>query len=719
MKCLKNLIVFILLLINTAVYLRAQKTDIYNRPVRVERSHDYDALHYRAEFSFNMEAKQLIGSNKMTVRALRNDFDRCLFDAGFNISIDEITDESGNSLEFNHKEDKVMVLFEDKYKYNDTISFLIRYTAVDPENDQKIFYEASENYPAMIWGPNFPNRVRNWMPCYDFPNDKVTHEMIIHAPEGFKAVSNGELQRMTHEDSGSSVWHWKQDLPHSTYLFVLAVAPYVVYEDALGDLPVNYWVFPKDSASAFTAFGRTPEIIEFFNELFGFEYPWAKCDQVMIPPMGGAAESTTATLYSNGMIVNMDEKGLKDYSFDRIIAHETAHHWWGDLITLRTWSQTWLNESFGTYCDYIWTNRVRGKDEGMIDLEGKKNAYLNEAHSKYIRPIVFDRYELASPGQNFDRHTYQKGALMLHLLRSILGDDLYFRTISYFLHKHAFEPVDTHDFMKAIKEITGQNLDWFFEQFFFRPGHPVFEVIKTWNSNENVLSIKVSQVQDTTHGVPYAFRIPVKIGLYLTDGKKVKQLWLNEREEVFEFSLDEEPKMVKFDDDGLLLKELRYAQGTDELLFKLDNDDIIGRAEAAAELSGDEITDEVKKALMATAQNDASWYVRKAAIESLEKSGYERINILCKKMALDSSSQVRVSAIRILGDTGDKRMIRFLKERFENDDSYRVQAECIISIGKCGSEKDIEFVGKAAKVTSTRNVIANAALSALNELEKK
>lgn len=719
MKCFKDFFVLVLLSLSINVSLYAQKIDIYSIPVQVERSHDYDALHYVAEFSFDTEAKQIHGTNKMFIRALRNNFDRCLLDAGPNITIHEITDGDGKPLEYSHKQDKVMVLLKDKYEYDDTINFLIKYSAVDPVNDQKIFYDTSANYPSMIWGPNFPNRVRNWMPCYDFPNDKVTHEMIIHAPQGFKAVSNGELISVSPEDSGGAVWYWKQNLPHSTYLFVLAVAPYVVFEDSLGDLPVNYWVFPQDSASALTAFGRTPEIIEFFNELFNFEYPWAKCDQVMIPPMGGAAESTTATLYSNGLIVNLDEKGLKDYNFDRIIAHETAHHWWGDLITLRTWSQTWLNESFGTYCDYIWTNRVKGKDEGIIDLEGKKDAYLNEAHSKYMRPIVFDRYELSSPGQNFDRHTYQKGALMLHLLRSILSDDLFFRTISYFLHKHAFEPVDTHDFMKAVKEMTGQNLDWFFEQFFFRPGHPVFEVSKTWNNNDNLLTIKISQVQDTVHGVPYAFRMPVKIGLYQADNKKVEKLWLNEREEVFKLLLDEEPKMVKFDDDRILLKELTYIQGVEELLFKLDNDDIIGRAEATAELSGDEITEEVINALADAAKNDASWYVRKAALESLEKSVYDRISTLCKKMALDPSSQVRVSAIRILGDTGDKRMVRFYKERFEKDESYRVQAECITSIGKCGLEKDVEFVMKAGKVVSTRKVIRNAANKAINELLKK
>ncbi len=714
--------VFVLLLVVLSVPsidALAQKIDVYSRPVQVERSHDYDVQHYRLELSFDVPNKVLKGSNEITIRSLRNEFSACLMDAGPNLTIHNVKDSDGNPLEYEHEGDKLTIRFPEAFNYDDTIRFAVDYSGVDPENDQKIFYDKSDQYPAMIWGPNFPNRVRNWMPCYDFPHDKTTHEMIIHAPPGFKAVSNGKLVGTTTDEStGISTWHWHQTLPHSTYLFVLAVGPYVVFEDSLGDLPVNYWVFPQDSRSALPAFSRTPEMIQFFNELYDFEYPWAKCDQVMIPPMGGAAESTTATLYSNSMITNLDEKGLKDYSFDRVIAHETAHHWWGDLITLRTWSETWLNESFGTYSDHIWTNRTKGEDEGAIDLEGKKNAYLNEAHTKYLRPIVFNRYDLESPGQNFDRHTYPKGALMLHLLRSILGDDLFFRTISHFLHKHAFQPVDTHDFMKTIKEVTGQNMDWFFEQFFYKPGHPVFEVSKNWDATANILTLEIVQTQDTAHDVPNAYRIPVNIGLYTADKKIIENLWLDERKEVFTFSLDKKPEMVKFDDDNVLLKELSYDQPVVELAFKLKNDDVVGRAEAASKLGAKTIDDQIMADLVYAAKNDDFWYVRRAALEGLEAAGYVSITDLSKEMTLDPDSQVRTSAIRILGDAQDSSLIRFFKQRFEREDSYRVQAECINSIGKCGSEGDIGFVEKAGGMRSPRNVIARAAERAIENLKK-
>ena len=697
-----------------------QQIDVYSRPVQMERSHDFDALHYLTEITFDFDKQIFKGSNKVTVRALRNGFNECILDAGDNITIMEVVDLHGNQLNYKREEGKVAITFPKAVNYNDTLVFKLIYSGVNPagSDDRKIFYEKTADNPRMVWCPNFPNRVRNWMPCYDFPNDKATNEMIIHVRDGLKAVSNGRLVNVKEDKkTGYTTWHWHQGLPHSTYLFVLAIAPYVVFEDSLGNLPVNYWVFPQDSVYARVAFSRTPQIIKFYNELFDFEYPWEKCDQVAVPTMGGAAESTTATLYSHSVLTNLDQKALKDYSFDRIIAHETAHHWWGDLITLRTWSETWLNESFGTYSDYLYTRSLKGEDEGALDLEGKKNAYLTEAHEKYMRPIVFSRYEEESPGQNFDRHTYQKGALMMHLLRSMLGDDLFFRTISYFLHKHAFKPVDTHDFMIAVKEVTGLNMDWFFEQFFYKPGHPVFEVTTNWNEVDMKLSLNIRQVQDTVHGIPYAYRIPVKIGFYTSSGKTVEELWLTRREESFDFSLPGKPEMVKFDDDNTLLKEVTFNKSTDELLYQLENDDVIGRALAATELASHQDKKRILPALERSATTDQFWNARKSALESLEKINPGKLDKLCRKMASDPHSQVRAATIRLLGRYKNPAAVPFLKERFRKDDSYLVQAECINSIASCGSAKDIDFLREAGKIASPRNVIARAAERALDKLD--
>ncbi|MHC4236634.1 MAG: M1 family metallopeptidase, partial [Planctomycetota bacterium] len=303
---------------------------------------------------------------------------------------------------------------------------------------------------------SWPDEAHHWIPLYDYPNDKVTHELIVTAPAGNKVLSNGQLVGVVeNEAAGTTTWHWSQEQPHATYLFMLAIAPFTVIADSLGALPVNYWVYQEDAEDARWIFAKTPRMIAFYADLFDYPYPWAKYDQVTTPHVGGGAEATSATILGDGVI--HDRRAEQDFSWERIIAHEVAHQWWGDLITLREWSHTWLNESFGTYSDYIWTRHESGEDEGAWALLGKKNAYLREAHTRYVRPIVFNRYD--RPHDNFDSHTYPKGACVLHQLRFILGDESFFRVLAAFLDEYAFEPVDTYDFIKTVKEVTGQNMD--------------------------------------------------------------------------------------------------------------------------------------------------------------------------------------------------------------------------------------------------------------------
>ncbi len=312
---------------------------------------------------------------------------------------------------------------------------------------------------------------------------------------------------------------------------MVAIAPFAVIEDSLGSLPVNYWVYEQDVEDARRIFKKTPEMIDFFSNLFGYDYPWAKYDQVETPTQGGGAEATSATILGQNVIY--DRKADKDYSWQRIIAHEVAHQWFGNLVTLRTWSETWLNESFATYSDYLYTCFDKGEDECAIALLQKKNDYFEEARREYTRPIVFTRYE--EPGQNFDSHTYPKGACVLHMLRYILGDAPFFRVLKNFLHKHEFQPVDTHDFMLAVKETTGRNMDWFFDQYIYKAGHPVFDVSYQWLENSGTVRLKVSQIQDFRSGNA-VYHMPVVVGIVTSRGRTSKEVWINQREQTFDFA---------------------------------------------------------------------------------------------------------------------------------------------------------------------------------------
>jgi aminopeptidase N len=702
----------ILFMIACTMNASAQKTDIYQRPIQVERSHDFDVRHYRLTLTFDLDKKEFWGENKVRLNPLRDGFKECIFDAE-ELVVTEVINYRQLPLHFEQSDGKLAVHFLRAFNYGDDVTFTIKYFAKDPQKGF-FFSDATSRNPKMVSTDSWPDEAHHWFPCYDYPNDKVTMELIATVKKPNKVLSNGRLIRVTEDKDGDSViYHWHQERPHSTYLSMVAIAPFVVINDSLGSLPINYWVYEKDEESARRIFRKTPNMIDFFNKLYGYEYPWAKYDQVEVPTQGGGAEATSATILGEGVIY--DTRAEQDFSWERIIAHEISHQWWGDLITLRTWSHTWMNESFGTYSDYLWTRFDEGEDEGALDHLSKKNSYFQEAHQRYIRPIVCDHYD--QPGQNFDAHTYPKGACILHMLRFILGDESFFRTLQYFLHKHEFQPVDTYDFMKAIKEVTGQNMDWFFNQYIFKPGHMVLDVNYTWNETKKTVQLRVAQTQDTALGIPI-YTFPVMIGLTTSTEEKTKKVWIKKKEETFEFSLNEKPLMVRFDKGNYLLKEWTFDKQMDELLYQLKNDDVIGRMWAASELVKFEGNSQVAGALKECMQNDPLWSVRRSAIEALSQPNIRLDINLLKKVCHDKNSRVRTSALRVLGDMKDDNLITFFKDRFKRDDSYVAQAEALRSIGKCGNRAQLSFLRNAAKMQSPRNIIKNAADWAENTLSK-
>lgn len=694
-------------------FLTAHQIDVYKRPIQVEPNRNFDAQHYRLKLTFDLDKKEFWGENKVTLKSLKDEFKECVLDAKELVAT-EVVNHLNTPLEFDQTDEKLVISLSRAYSYGEEVTFTIKYYAKDPKKGFFFSDETSRN-PKMVSTDSFPDEARNWFPCYDYPHDKVTMELIATVQKPNKVLSNGRLVSIKENEEDNSVtYHWHQDKPHSTYLSMVAIAPFAVIEDSLGSLPINYWVYEKDVEDARRIFKKTPYMIEFFNKLYGYEYPWAKYDQVETPTQGGGAEATSATILGQNVIY--DKKADKDFSWETIIAHEAAHQWWGDLITLRTWSETWLNESFGTYSDYLYTRFDKGEEEGAVALLGKKNSYLQEAHERYIRPIVFNRYE--NPGQNFDRHTYPKGACVLHMLRFILGDKPFFSTLSYFLHTHEFQAVDTHDLMTAFKEATGQNMDWFFEQYIYKPGHPVFDVSYSWDSNTKKLNLKISQVQDTSLGIPI-YTIPVIFGIVTPSSRTSEKIWLKNKEETFEFPVDEQPLLVRFDEGNYLLKEWTFEKTRDELLYQLKNDDVIGRMWAATELVKFKDNPKTADALASQAENDDFWAVRQKAVEALEKIKREQDINIFKSRSVDENSKVRVAALSALGEYKKTDLVTFFVDRFEKDDSYLAQAEALRAIAKCGDKNSIPFLEQASQMESPRNVIKRAADAALKEIKEK
>jgi len=689
-----------------------QTADWSKKALQSERSRSYDALHYLIRISLDLDQKTFEGATTITASSLREGLETFILDAE-EFTVTSVLGDDGAPLAFEQTAKELSVKLPRPYKFGEELSVTCFYRGRDPKIGLKFMAETADN-PRIVFSDSFPENVHHWFPCYDYPNDKVTSEILATVERGLKVAANGRLVSVIEDrTAGTVTYHWSQGLPHSTYLIFLAAAPYVVVRDSYKTLPVSYWVYPRDAAKVGPTYGKTPKMIEFFNRLYGYDYPWQKYDQVSVPS-GGGAESTSATAMTHRIMV--DEKGEPDFPAIGIVSHELAHQWWGDLVTLRSWAHTWLNESFGTYSDYLYHCYEKGDDEGAVDLLGKLNAYLREARTRYIRPIVSDRYD--EPGDMFDAHTYPKGARVLHMLRSLVGDGPFFKTLSHFLHRYAFDAVDTADFIRSVKTVTGQNLDWFFDQWLFKPGHPVFEVRSQWDAAAKVVRLEVAQVQDFSKGVP-VFRVPVSIKLVTPGKTDIRKIWIEKREETFEFPVEEKPLLVRFDEDNVLIKEISFPKGRDELLYQLGHDDVIGRMDAAAALLANKDDPRTAAALTLSLQRDPFWAVRKSALETLAQIGVKGRAAIFKKACQDADPQIRSAALAALGNLKDRSYLEFYKGLFRTDPSYRVQAEALTAIGKTGEPAAAPFLKEAATVPSYRDMVRKAAETALKLVEKK
>ena len=720
----------------------AQRIDVSNRPLQTERSRDFRALHYRIVLDLDPAKKAYTGETTVTLSPFRDDFAACTLDAR-TFTVTSVKQDDGAPLEFKQTSEQLVVRFPRPYGAGEKVRFTVSYAAdkdlTDPQTRKKgiNFVDAAPGNPAVIVARSFPDGARHWFPCYDHPNGKTPLDIIATVPREYRVLSNGKLVGTTENaEKKTRTFHWSQEHPQSTYLSALIAGPYVVTEDALGTLPIDYWYYEKDKTDALNSFRRTPEILKFLGEIYGYPYPWAKYDQVIVPG-GGGTETTTATMLFQGTV--LDKKADKDFPVHRwLITHEAAHHWWGDLVTCRDWGHTWINESFGTYSEVEYAAFEAGPDDAALDVLGKRNRYLQEATTRYMRPIVFHRWE--DPGQNFDRHTYQKGAAVIHMMRWILGEKPFRAAISHFLHKHAFQPADTNDMLTAIKEATGQNLDWFFDEWLLRPGHPVFSVTADWNGATKKLTWRIVQTQDTTAGIPY-YRTPVVLAAVEPGGRHEERVWISGRETVVVLDCDRKPLMVRFDAGDYLLKELTFERPVEELIYQLAHDDAMGRMWAAGQLGRHADDPRVAPALIEAARSDAFWAVRRDAlyvlggfegpIEMDERNNipFTRLNDgfhpgkfltgtlagFLRERAADPNARVRTAALWALGNLKDRTLVPFLKDRFAAEDSYAAQSAVLVALGKTGDASLAPFFEEAARMNA-HAVVKQAAEWALKEV---
>lgn len=564
-----------------------------------------------------------------------------------------------------------------------------------------------------VWSQGEGEDNRYWIPCNDYPNDKATFEGRFRVPKGYTAISNGAL--ISTKDVGERTeFTWKLEQPQVSYLIMLTVAKYKIYEQKWRDIPLTYVVPPgTDDATILRGYGLTPDMVEFFVNTIGIDYPYAKYAQVSVQDyIYGGMENTSATVMN--MRTLYDERTEPTRTEQNLVAHELAHQWWGDMLTCREWSHIWLNEGFATYYAYLYKEHHDGDDAFRYQMRAAQLDVI-KGDDTDLRPMVVDFYNRTDARNS--SAVYVKGASVLHMLRFILGDALYHETIRHYGEAHKFDVVETQDLMRAVKDVTGENLDWFFEEWVFLAGHPNFKVTKSWDKSPGTLHLKVEQTQKTGDLVP-VFRTPVDIEITWDGGQAVHRVMIEQATQDFYFQVPSEPKMVVFDKGDWILKTLDFPKSVTELVYELEHADRMTKIRAVEALGSKGTDDRTVPALRAVLMSEGQYGLRREAALALGKVGTAPAMAALVEGLGVNDALVRLASTEALGSFyGNEAAANQLERVINGDRAYGVRAEAVTSIAKIRSARAAQVCVKALEQESDRSIIRNAAMNALVELK--
>ena len=538
-------------------------------------------------------------------------------------------------------------------------------------------------------------------------------EMVVHAPNGWRVLSNGVLVSSSEPASGNWTFHWQMNEPHASYLVTLVAGEFDVTEDVSGAVPLSYLVPKGRKGDSARTFGRTPEMIAHFGELLGVPYPWNKYAQVVVSDFifGGMENTTATTMYE---YILLDERAAIDISSDDLIAHELAHQWFGDYVTCRDWSEGWLNEGFATFMEHVWREKHLGRDEYDFHVKGDLDSYLSEAHGRYRRPIVCQDYD--APLDLFDRHLYEKGGLVLHMLRTELGDELFWRGVHLYLTRHANGIVETRDLARALEDVSGRSLGRLFEQLVYRAGHPELELNVSWD--RGILNVEVKQVQNAIDGVPAVFELPLILDVVGSDGTaRREQVRVTQRQEAFAISCESRPAYVVVDPSMRILGEMRLKMPNDMLRAQLAGG-ATARARWLAAQALAKTDDPVTIRALAAALNDEDqfWGTRVEAAAALGRiRARECFDALAKATSI-AHPKVRRAVIDALGAFKTTAAMEAIRPHALKDASYLVEAEAARALGRTRQPAAFETLLDVMDRASWFDVIRAGAIDGLAAL---
>ncbi len=685
-------------------------------PLQYSRERTFRELHLRLELALDLEARTISGTATHRLSPINDGLREVVFDQQ-GLRIRGVRDELGHALAWETHGDTLAIRLPRPRKAGDVLELRIRYTA----SPRKGLYftapdDAYPKKPRSVWTQGEEQDNRSWFPSYDFPNQTFTSETIVTVDERYQALSNGRLVSETHDAAKRTrTFHWLQDKPHPNYLIALVVGDWDRKEWDAGGVLVQAYV-PKGRGKAIDlCFSRVPDMVRFYGRVTGLRYPWAKYAQACVPEfIFGAMENTTITILNEDYLT--DERAYPDYDADAHLAHELVHHWFGDWIAIKSFGHTWLKEGVANYFECLWWEERFGKDEFLVYLEDMRRHYFEEAEHDYRRPIVTHAFE--DPKEVFDAHTYDKGAAVLHMLRNLLGDDLWWKGIRAYVAGHANAAVETDDFRISMEAATGRSLGGFFDQWFLRPGHPEFEVSWAWDAVTRQAIVHVRQTQDTKAGVP-VFAMPVTLEVASDNRARREIVQLEKVDHTFRFSCRERPRAVLFDPEGALLKRLVFRRGEDELLWVLSHvEGCWPRMEACAELARTGDPAKATTALADLLRTDSRWPVRRAAAVALGDVGTPEARDALLVSRSEKDSRVRAGIYEALGGfRKDRAAFEALKKAYAEDGKYYAMAAAGRALGATRHPDAFETIVAGMDRESHNEVLAAQAAEGLVLLE--
>ncbi|TAE17677.1 MAG: M1 family peptidase [Bacteroidetes bacterium] len=673
------------------------RDDSWKKHYRATPEKINNLVHTKIEASFDYDKQYLNGKVWLTITPQFDAVDSLLLDAkGMNIhQVNLVAGTVTKPLNYSYDSSVIRIKLNKTYTRTEKYTVYVAYTAKPNElkvqgssaiTDAKGLYFINpkgeeKDKPTQVWTQGETEATSVWCPTIDRPNQKTTQETILTVPAKYVTLSNGVLVSSKPNKDGSRTDTWKMDLPHAPYLFFMGVGDYAVIKDSYKGKEVSYYV-EKDYANvARKIFGETPAMMAYFSKLTGVEYPWSKYSQMTARDyVSGAMENTTATLHSDA--AQQNARQLVDANdWEDVVSHELFHHWFGDLVTAESWSNLTVNESFANYSELLWREFKYGKENAHLKNHEDMQGYLGSRSE--AKDLV--RFYYKDKEDMFDAVSYNKGGRILHMLRNYVGDSAFFASINNYLTTNKFKAGEAHHVRLAFEEVTGKDLNWFFNQWYFGAGNPKLNFTYGYNAAAKMATISVKQTQTGDK----VFQLPLAVDVYVNGTKTRHNVWVTSKTDSFSFPAATEPNAIYADADRILLAEIVENLTPAQQAFMYKNGNALARlnaVEAAAELeNGAEI--------LAAAITDKNNTIRRTALQTLAGSPLTEAveNTVVKIANTDVDRRVRASAIKVLKETG-KKQYQALYEKAVLDSSYAVAGAALLALAEVDEKKALELL---------------------------